>query len=202
MQLIVLILLVHVGPVLTVFGLWYWTTHCQIERWGWWQTEGDRQPGCLSLTFPWWAEDSASGDAMHGAVPRKEAYAVNGGGHIHRHTFMHTDTQQTLVIFKQSLSRGMKPKLTRMLTRTDWQKHAHTNFHGHSATNWTLETLTDTQIHNLCKWAPAAPWHVADAQLSCPHPASKPDQRSPLRARGSSMAAHLNFYHFCFLPLI
>lgn len=167
---------------------WYWTTFCQsgkIERWGWWQTEGDRQPGCLSLTFPGWAEDSASGDAMHGAVPGKETYARHGGGnkHIHRHTLLHTHTDTHLLYTSLLLNRGHEPRICKCThAQTDNSTlHRHTCTQGfHWTPSYKPNTCTNTHIHNLCKWAPEAPWHVADAQFSCPHPVSRLNQSSPL----------------------
>lgn len=71
-----------------------------------------------------------------------------------------------------------------MHARTDnGQLRGHTRTQGfHWTPGYKPNTCTNTHthIHNLCKWAPEAPWHVADAQFSCPHPVSRPNQSSPL----------------------
>lgn len=73
------------------------------------------------MTFPGWAEDSASGDAMHGAVPGKEAYARSGGeGGEHTQTHIYAHAQPTLVIcISTSPNEDTKPKFASM--------HMHTN---------------------------------------------------------------------------
>lgn len=140
----------------------------------------DRQPGCLFVTVPGWAEDGASRDAMHGAVPGMEAYARNWRGNTHifvhtrrTHTHQHTQALHCTEAWSKHLQAH---------TRTSADNHTCTQgFHWTPSYNQNscTNTRTLTRTHNLCKWGPEVPWHVADAQFSCPHPVSRPNQSSP-----------------------
>ena len=180
---------------------WYWTTHCQsgkIERWSWWQTEGDRQPGCLSFTFPGWAEDSASGDAMHGAVPGKEAYARNRGEgtsaytdthwctytlmRTHTHTHTHTNTNTHKHFTKH---RGPWTQHLQVYARTNWQStttqthSAHKDFIATNQTHAHIPYANELQrLHGMWQM-PSSPAHILF-----------PDRtRARLFTQGSNMAA-------------
>ena len=98
----------------------------------------------------------------------------------------------------------MEPKLVSTHKLTIPQTHMHTGISVDTQMQTTLlhkhaQTHTHTHTHNLCKWAPEAPWHVADAQFSCPHPVSSPNQCSPLQ--GSSLAVDEK-WHWWFLDYV
>lgn len=100
-------------------------------------------------------------------------------------TSSYTDTHLcTLVIYKRFTKQGgHEPNICKCTHAQidNRQLRRHTGTQGfHWTPSYKPNTCTNTHIHNLCKWAPEAPWHVADAQFSCPHPVSRPNQSSPL----------------------
>ena len=105
--------------------------------------------------------------------------------HIDAHTHWctrrdtHTNTHMHFTKHREARTQHLE-----VYARTNWQSTTTQTHSAHKdfiATNQThAHTHTHTHTHNLCKWAPEAPWHVANAQLSCPHPVSRPNQSSPL----------------------
>lgn len=111
------------------------------------------------------------------------------------HTFMN------LLCASISLNRGMNKKYASVCT------HKLTIMQTHKYTSISLDTQPKTKhlckhthAHNLCKGAPEVSWHVADAQFSCPHPVSRPNQSSPLHTEQQHSRRwkreFLNVYHF------
>ena len=111
--------------------------------------------------FPGWAEDSAKGDAVH-AAPAKVVYRGMGAylctcAHTHTHTKRH---------------RGGPIVNATQICRYTW-----THGFGFNV-RWQSNTCTNTHANEAVE----ASWHVAAAQLACPH--AVPDQARALPRPG------------------
>lgn len=138
-----------------------------------WRGEADdelRETDSLSLTSPGWAGDGANGNAMHGAVPGKEAYASHEGGEqAHRQTHIHAHTHTHKYILDPSIialhkRRGMNPKYANTHTQTD---------NGQVLTHTLYITYANElqRLHGMWQM-PSSPAHILFPELAFSHRAA------------------------------
>lgn len=126
------------------------TSECKDQE-GTFTDRGRQTAWLLVFNFSMWAEDSASGDARHGAVLGNEAYATNGGGNKHKHT-----RKVTIASYRHTWRQGF-------LWTVDYKTNNCTKTHTHISYANEFQRL-------LGMWAPSSLAHILFPNWACLFP--------------------------------